>query len=128
MMRTGKSHAGRVDLTKYVKVRCGASETWRFCPVVHTGNGRIRPGYVLVDGRPELHKEGAYYIEWYIGGRRSRDSVGKNANEAFAAAERRAQVLVSSAIELQTWLGMLPLADACGSIGAKPPYRCWTNM
>jgi len=36
MMRTGKSHAGRVNLTKYVKVRCGASETWQFCPVVHT--------------------------------------------------------------------------------------------
>jgi hypothetical protein len=33
MMRTGKSHAGRVNLTKYVKVRGDASETWRFCPL-----------------------------------------------------------------------------------------------
>ena len=69
-MRTGKHHAGRVNLTKYVKVRGAASETWRFCPVVHTSNGRIRPDYVLIDGRPELHKEGAYYIEWYRDGRR----------------------------------------------------------
>lgn len=120
MMRTGKSHAGRVNLTKYVKVRCGASETWQFCPVVHTAMAEF--------GQTERHKVGAYYIEWYIGGRRSRDSVGKNANEAFAAAERRAQMLVSSAIELQICLGMLPLADACGSIGAKPPYRHRTNM
>jgi hypothetical protein len=29
MMRTGKSHAGRVNLTKYVKMRGTASETWR---------------------------------------------------------------------------------------------------
>jgi hypothetical protein len=77
MMRAGKSHAGRVNLTKYVKVRGAASVTWRFCPVVHTSNGRIRPDHVLIDGRPELHKEGAYYIEWYRDGRRYRESVGK---------------------------------------------------
>jgi hypothetical protein len=52
MMRTGKSHAGRVNLTKYVKVRGAASETWRFCPVVPTSNGRIRPDYVLIDAGP----------------------------------------------------------------------------
>jgi hypothetical protein len=56
---------------------------------VRTGNGRIRPDYVLIDGQPELHKEGAYYIEWCIDGKRHRESVGKNASEAFAAAERR---------------------------------------
>ncbi|MGC1371924.1 MAG: hypothetical protein WA824_07290 [Candidatus Sulfotelmatobacter sp.] len=93
MMRTGKSHAGRVNLTKYVKVHGAASETWRFCPVVYTSNGRIRPDYVLIDGRPELHKEGAYYIEWYRDRRRYRESVGKSPSEAFAVAERKAQVL-----------------------------------
>jgi len=93
MMRAGKSHAGRVNLTKYVKVRGAASEKWRSCPVVHTGNGRIRPDYVLIEGRPELHKEGAYYIEWYLDGKRYRESVGKNPGEAFATAERKAQIL-----------------------------------
>jgi len=83
MMRAGKSHAGRVNLTKYVKVRGTVSETWRFCPVVRTGNGRIRPDYVLIDGRPELHKEGAPYIElvsrWQtisrIGGQESKRGI-----------------------------------------------------
>src|SRR5260370_26284822 len=101
MMRTGKSHAGRVNLTKYVKLRGAASEKWRFCPVVRTGNGRIRPDYVLIDGRPELHKEGAYYIEWYLDGRRYRESVGKNPSEAFAVAERKAQVLKNQALGIE---------------------------
>jgi hypothetical protein len=50
-MRACKVHARRVNLTKYLKVRGAASETWRFCPVVHTGNGRIQPDYVLINGR-----------------------------------------------------------------------------
>jgi integrase/recombinase XerD len=100
-MRTNKPLAGRVNLTKYVKVRGDASETWRFCPVVRTGNGRIRPDYILIDGQPELHKEGAYYIEWYIDGRRHRESVGKNSSEAFAAAERRAQMLRNQALGIE---------------------------
>jgi hypothetical protein len=41
----------------------------------------------------QFHKEGAYYIEWYIDGKRRRESVGKNANEAFATAECKAQIL-----------------------------------
>lgn len=101
MMRTGNSHAGRVNLTKYVKLGGATSEKWRFCPVVRTGNGRIRPDYVLIDGRPELHKEGAYYIEWYLDGRRYRESVGKNPSEAFAVAERKAQVLKNQALGIE---------------------------
>jgi hypothetical protein len=101
MMRTGHFHAGRVNLTKYVKLRGAASEKWRFCPVVRTGNGRIRPDYVLIDGRPELHKEGAYYIEWYLDGRRYRESVGKNPSEAFAFAERKALVLRNQALGIE---------------------------
>jgi hypothetical protein len=54
-MRTNKPLAGRVNLTKYVKVGGPPSETWRFCPVVRAGNGRIRPDYVLIDGKPQFH-------------------------------------------------------------------------
>jgi len=101
MMRTGKTHAGRVNLTKYVKVVGHASETWRFCPVARTGKGRIRPDYVLIEGKPQFHKEGAYYIEWYLDGKRYRESVGKNPNEAFAAAERKSQVLRNQALGIE---------------------------
>ena len=100
-MRTNKPLGGRVNLTKYVKVGGHASETWRFCPVVRTGNGRIRPDYVLIDGKPQFHKEGAYSIEWYVDGKRYRESVGKNANEAFATAERKAQILRNQALGIE---------------------------
>jgi len=35
--------------------------------VVLAGNGRIKPNTVIVDGKPELHREGAYYLEWREG-------------------------------------------------------------
>jgi hypothetical protein len=54
--------------------------------------------YVLLDGRREVHKEGAYYSEWYLDGRRCRESAGKNPSEAFAVAERKAQVLRNQAL------------------------------
>lgn len=100
-MRTHKPLAGRVNITKYVKVGGHGSATWRFCAVVRTSNGRIRPNYVLIDGRPEIHKEGAYYIEWYLDGKRYRVSVGKNSNEAFAAAERKTQILGNQALGIE---------------------------
>src|SRR5216684_194915 len=50
--------APNVNLTKYVNL---GENQWRFCPVVVSGNGRIKPDYVLAAGRPELHREGSYY-------------------------------------------------------------------
>ena len=39
----------------------------RYCSVVLAGNGRSNPNTVMVDGKPELHREGAYYLEWREG-------------------------------------------------------------
>jgi hypothetical protein len=58
--------------------------------------------YVLIEGRRELHKVGAYYIEWHLDGRRYRESVGKNPTEVFAVAERNAQVLSNHGSELKS--------------------------
>jgi len=69
----------KVNLSKYVNI---GGDQWRFCKVVVSANGRVRPDYVIVAGKPELHREGAYYIEWYEKGTRRRQSVGKNAIEA----------------------------------------------
>lgn len=43
----------------------------------------------LLPGKPELHREGAYYIEWYEKGTRRRRSVGKNAIEARTEQHRQ---------------------------------------
>ena len=56
----------------------------RYCPVILSGNGRIKPDAVLVNGQEERHPEGSYYISWYDGKRLMRLSVGKDASTATA--------------------------------------------
>jgi integrase len=69
-----------VNLTKRVKI----SDGMRYCPVMLSSNGRLKPDFVIVNGQPERHPEGAYYIEWRESGRRVRLSVGKDASTATA--------------------------------------------
>ncbi len=56
----------------------------RYCPVVLSANGRVKPDAVLINGKQERHPEGSYYISWYEGKRLMRLSVGKDASTATA--------------------------------------------
>src|ERR1700681_1171560 len=73
------------NITKRVQLARG----WRYCPVVLSANGRVKPDVVLVSGRPERHPEGAYYLEWHEGAKRVRLSVGKDAADASARRQRK---------------------------------------
>src|SRR5260370_39684149 len=75
----------QVNLTKRVRTRTGL----RYCPVVLSANGRVKPDVVLVNGKPERHTEGAYYLEWSEGSKRVRLSVGKDAADAGARRLRK---------------------------------------
>lgn len=75
----------QVNLTKRVQTDAGL----RYCPVVFSRNGRVRPDTVVVDGQEERHPEGAYYLDWYEGGKRKRLSVGKDPANAFARKLRK---------------------------------------
>jgi integrase len=75
----------RVNLTKRVQTDGGL----RYCPVVQSANGRIKPDWVAVDGREERHPEGSYYIEWRDGAKRRRLSVGKDSPTAFTRMIRK---------------------------------------
>jgi integrase/recombinase XerD len=68
----------QVNLTKRVQTPHGT----RYCPVVLSANGRVKPDYVHVNGHEERHPEGAYYLEWRDGSKRVRLSVGKDAQDA----------------------------------------------
>jgi integrase/recombinase XerD len=83
----------QVNLTKRIRTSNGL----RFCPVVISANGRVKPDYVLVADKEERHPEGAYYLEWYEGSRRVRRSVGKDAATAAARRHRQEQILASKA-------------------------------
>ena len=60
-----------VNLTKRINTPGGM----RYCPVVLSANGRVKPDVVFVNGKEERHPEGAYYLEWREGSKRVRLSV-----------------------------------------------------
>ena len=74
-----------VNLTKRVLTIKGM----RYCPVVLSPNGRVKPDLVIVNGQSERHSEGAYYLEWRENGRRIRLSVGKDPQDAAARRLRK---------------------------------------
>src|SRR5438552_15688379 len=66
-----------VHLTKKIQT----AEGLRWCPVVKSVKGHVRPDLVLVNGFEARHPEGTYYIEWRQNGNRIRKAVGKDATE-----------------------------------------------
>lgn len=83
----------KVGLFKRVNV----GGKWLCCPVVHNSNGRVRADRVVVDGREEVHPEGAFYISWREDGKLLRRSVGKNATEAVNRKLRLESILSARA-------------------------------
>ncbi len=74
-----------VNLTKRVQTQQGM----RYCRVVLSANGRVKPDVVVVNHKEERHPEGAYYLEWREGSKRVRLSVGKDAQDAAARRLRK---------------------------------------
>jgi len=69
-----------VNLTKRIQTPDGL----RYCRVVLSANGRVKPDVVVVNSKEERHPEGAYYLEWREGSKRIRLSIGKDAAPATA--------------------------------------------
>jgi len=70
-----------VNLTKRVQTGQGPKD-WRFCRVVLTARGQIRPDLVILGGKEERHPEGVYYLEWREKGKRIRRPAGRDATDA----------------------------------------------
>jgi integrase/recombinase XerD len=83
----------QANLTKRIRTSKGL----RFCPVVVSSNGRVKPDYVTIGDKEERHPEGAYYLEWYEGSKRVRLSLGKDAATAAARRHQQEQILASKA-------------------------------
>jgi integrase/recombinase XerD len=74
-----------VTLLKQVKL----DGVWKRYPVVLNKNGTIKPGYVTVAGKPKPAPDGNYILDWYEGGKRLRQSVGKDAADALIQRDRK---------------------------------------
>jgi integrase/recombinase XerD len=101
-----------VSVTKRVRTQKGL----RYCPAVLAANGRVKPDYVVVQGTPERHPEGSYYISWCSGKRLIRLSVGtdpgtasnrRQAKEAELNAINNGVAVVTEEVQ-----GRPPLVDA----------------
>lgn len=109
-----------VNLTKRIQT----SNALRYCPVVESANGRMKPDHVLVNGRPEKHPERAYYLEWREKGRRVRLSVGKDSQDAAARRQREQAELnaVEGGVSVlpENENGQRPVAAAVAEFWKKP--------
>jgi len=72
---------GTVRLLKKIKI----DDTWKLTPALYDSKGRVRRDHIRVNGRDEVHPEGAYYLEWWSDGVRTREAAGA---DAFLAAEK----------------------------------------
>ena len=61
-----------------------ADGTWKRALAVRGANGRIRPGYALVNGRPEQQKDFLYQVRYYERRKLRYKSAGRNASDAEA--------------------------------------------
>ena len=104
-----------VTLLRYCRTDAG----WKRLPVAIGKNGKIRPGYAMVDGVAEYLPEGYYVLRTYEGKRTVYASVGPDAAEALAEHRR------------QTGLASLQAeADSYGSpiVSPIPPgFTCPRN-
>jgi integrase/recombinase XerD len=82
-----------VNLTKRVPI----DGVLRYCPVVISANGKVKPDWVKVGDKEERHPEGSYYLDWYEGSTRKRVSVGKDATHALTLAKRKEAELKAKA-------------------------------
>src|ERR1700675_1132175 len=63
--------------TLYIRITKNGKSS--FCKPVYQSKGRLKPQYAMVDGEPEHHKEGVYYVRFGAdGGKQQFVLVGKD--------------------------------------------------
>ena len=88
------------------------------CPPVYSGNHKIKPQYALVNGKPEHHPEGVYYLRYSAGGKRHWELVGSDATLVASRLNDRNYILAGGKLasepeaEPEPIAGQVPLADS----------------
>ncbi|HEX4068188.1 MAG TPA: site-specific integrase [Acidobacteriaceae bacterium] len=79
-----------VTLLRY----CRIGDVWKRLPVAYAKNGRLRPGYVLIDGK-QIECNGHYVLRWFEGRKLRYQNVGENATDALTAKLSKEKLLTA---------------------------------
>ena len=74
---------------------CKTPKGWHRYEAAFSGNGRLRPGYALVDGKPAHFPEGRYELRFYEGSKVKYLNAGTDAAQALAARDKHAKLLIA---------------------------------
>src|SRR5580700_10858495 len=80
----GKDFVRTLKVVLQIRIRLAAGQ-YRFVEPAWNKNRTLHEGYALVDGKPECHPEGIYYLRFQRGKKRIREAVGPNADASLAA-------------------------------------------
>lgn len=70
---------------------------WRRYPAVIGKNGRVKPGFVIVDGKERKYPEGRYQLRTYVGSKMINRDAGENAAAALTAQTKTEHLLQAKA-------------------------------
>ena len=79
---------------KVVLIRlCKTEKGWRRYPAVIGKNGRVKPGFVVVDSKERKYPDGRYQLRTYVGSRMVYRDAGENAAAALTALTKTEHLL-----------------------------------
>src|SRR5271169_3617121 len=87
----------KVSVWKYVKV----GKRWKYCKPVMGRNNKIKPHWALVNGKPEQHPEGNFYISYRDGKKKIWKKIGPNPSDAVHAAYVEKSILNAKSLGVQ---------------------------
>jgi integrase len=100
---------------------CKTEKGWRRYPAVVGKNGRVRPGFVLVDGQEREYPVGRYQLRTYDGARMIYRDAGENA-AAAATARAKAEHKLTAKVEAKA-AGVKLEEDAPGRVSLVSGLR-----
>lgn len=84
----------KVSVWKYVKV----GSRWKYCKPVMGRNHKPKPHWAMVNGKPEHHPEGNFYISYRDGKKKIWKKIGPNPSDAVHAAYVEKSILNARAL------------------------------
>jgi integrase/recombinase XerD len=85
-----------VKVRLYIRVRL-ANGKRQYADPVFAANGKLKPSYAVVNGNPEHHPEGVYYLRYLKHGKRVWENVGTDDPSAMTSRLKRERILAAQA-------------------------------